>query len=381
MTKHTAEEKIVKHIAFVMLFCVVTMCSSLPYLPKLQAKAQTYVMKRQRIKQEREERQEMLAMLSGLEFLNYTTMQAMATAVELPEAEKQEAVEALDFPQQLRLEMPKNVSKSDVKIENDYLMRTIRLTIPNAGDDYLVRYPMIGKSDHIEDLHFDTYDKGATIELAMEKVYELELDWQEQFLYIDFVAPQDIYDKVVVIDAGHGAKMPGAVAGNVVEKDIDLAIVLELKKIFDAAADPSIGVYYTRLDDSDPAFADRAGLANYTDANLFISIHNNSIAGAESAHGTAVLYDEKRQLDGLSSKHLADILLKKIVTALGSKNMGLVPGNDIYVVRSSEPPSALVEVGFMTNKKELANLTNPKYQKKCAQAIYDGIMQALEEGY
>lgn len=42
---------------------------------------------------------------------------------------------------------------------------------------------------------------------------------------------------------------------------------------------------------------------------------------------------------------------------------------------------ALVEVGFMTNPKELANLTSEKYQKKCARAIYDGIMQALEEGY
>ena len=44
-------------------------------------------------------------------------------------------------------------------------------------------------------------------------------------------------------------------------------------------------------------------------------------------------------------------------------------------------PAALVEVGFMTNKKELANLTNENYQKKCAEAIYLGIMQALEEGY
>lgn len=381
MIKNSEEEKLVKYVSLLMLFLTILLCSILPFLPVWQTKAQAYVAKRQRVKQEREERQEMLAMLSGLEFLNYTTRQAMATAVELPEAEKQEAVEALDFPQQLRLEMPKNVSASDVKIENDYLTRTIRLTIPGAGDDYLVRYPMIGKSDHIEDLHFDTDSVGGTIELSMDKVYELNLDWQEQYLYIDFVASQDIYDKVVVIDAGHGARMPGAVVGNVMEKDIDLAIVLELKKIFDAAADPAIGVYYTRLDDSDPEFAQRAGLANYTDANLFVSIHNNSIAGSESANGTAVLYDEKREPDGLSSKHLADILLKKIVGVLGSKNMGLVPGNNIYVVRSSEPPSALVEVGFMSNKKELANLTNPEYQRKCAQAIYDGIMQALEEGY
>lgn len=381
MMINTAEEKIVKHIACIMTGLVCIICVSLFYLPILQMRAESYFAKKQLMKQQWEERQMMFAQMSGLEFLNYMTTQAMQTAVELPEEEMQEAVEALDFPQQMRLEMPKGVSQDDVTIEDDYLKRTIRFTIPSAGDDYLIQYPMIGKSDHIEDLRFDTDENGAVIELSMEKVYELDATWQDQYLYIDFVAPQDKYDKVVVIDAGHGAKMPGAVVGTVMEKDIDLAIVQEVKKIFDAAADPTIGVYYTRLDDSDPEFADRAGLANYTEANLFVSVHNNSIAGASNANGTQVLYDEKRELEGLSSKHLADILLKKVTGALGTKNMGLVAGNNIYVVRSSEPPSALVEVGFMTNKKELANLVDPDYQKKCAQAIYDGILQALEEGY
>ena len=74
-------------------------------------------------------------------------------------------------------------------------------------------------------------------------------------------------------------------------------------------------------------------------------------------------------------------MLKKTTEALGTKNMGLVAGNDIYVIRSSKAPAALVEVGFMTNPKELANLTDKNYQKKCARAIYEGIQQALEEGY
>ena len=128
-------------------------------------------------------------------------------------------------------------------------------------------------------------------------------------------------------------------------------------------------------------FADRAGLPNDIGADLFVSIHNNSYPAAASVNGTAVLYDEKKETEGNSSKHLADILLKKTTEALGTKNMGLVAGNDIYVIRSCEAPAALVEVGFMTNPKELANLTDKNYQKKCARAIYEGILQALEEGY
>ena len=375
------EEKIVRGTSLFLVMLTVFICSSLVYLPALEVKAQQYVAKQMRIRKEREEREEMWAMLSGLEFLDYSTRQAMATAEGLPEAQKQTAVEALDFPQQLRLELPKNSTMDDVTIENHYVTRTIDIQIRGAGSDYPVRYPMIGKSDHIADLNYFAGQDGGTLELSMEHVYELSLDWQEQYLYIDFIAPQDIYDKIVVIDAGHGANMPGAIVGNVQEKDIDLAIVKQLKKLFDEASDEKIGVYYTRLDDSDPAFADRAALVNDTGANLFVSIHNNSYPASAAVNGTAVLYDEKKEAAGNSSRHLADILLKKTTDALGTKNMGLVPGNDIYVIRTSEAPAALVEVGFMTNPKELANLTDESYQKKCARAIYEGIMQALEEGY
>lgn len=374
------EEKMVRGISLFIAVLTVVMCVSLFDLPMLEVKANQYVAKQMRIRKERQEREEMWATLSGLEFLDYSTRQAMATAEQLPQ-EQQTAVEALDFTQQLRLELPKNRSKDDVTITNHYMTRTIDIQIPGAGEDYLVHYPMLGKSDHILDLNYFSDESGGTLELSMEHVYELSLDWKEQYLYIDFIEPQDMYDKIVVIDAGHGAKMPGAIVGSVQEKDIDLAIVKQLKKIFDQSENEKLGVYYTRLDDSDPAFEDRSGLANELNANIFVSIHNNAYPRSKSVNGTAVLYDEKKETEGNSSKHLADILLRRLTEELGSNNKGLMAGNDIYVIRSSEAPAALIEVGFMTNPKELANLTNEKYQKKCAQAIYEGIMQALEEGY
>ena len=380
------EEKIVRGTSLFLVMLTVFICSSLVYLPALEVKAQQYVAKQMRIRKEREEREEMWAMLSGLEFLDYSTRQAMATVEGLSEEQMQTAVTALDFPQQLRLELPKNSTKDDVTISNHFVTRTVAIQIRGAGSDYPVRYPMIGKSDHIEELNYFSDQNGGTLELSMEHVYELSLDWQGQYLYIDFMAPRDIYDKIVVIDAGHGANMPGAIVKNVREKDIDLAIVLQLKQLFDEATagdlrGKKLGVYYTRLDDSDPAFEDRSGLANDLDADLFVSIHNNSYPASTAVNGTAVLYDEKKEAAGNSSRHLAEILLEKTTDALGTKNMGLVPGNDIYVIRTSEAPAALVEVGFMTNPKELENLTDESYQKKCARAIYEGIMQALEEGY
>lgn len=375
------EEKIVRGASLFMVMLTLFICTSLCYLPALEVRAQQYVQKQLRVRQEREEREEMWAALSGPEFLDYATQQARETAGLLRGEQQRTAVAALNFSQQLRLELPANSSMEDVKVNNNYAARTVEIRIQGAADDYLVRYPMIGKSDHIEDLNYFADEEGGTLELSMEHVYELSLDWQEQYLYIDFIEPRDMYDKIVVIDAGHGAKMPGAIVNGVQEKDIDLAIVKQLKRLFDEASDERIGVYYTRLDDTDPAFEDRSGLANDMGANLFVSIHSNSFASSGSVHGTAVLYDEEKKSSGNSSKRLADILLKKTTRALGSKNMGLVAGHNIYVIRSNEAPAALIEVGFMTNPKELANLTDKTYQKKCARAIYEGILQALEEGF
>ena len=117
------EEKIVRTTSLFMVMLAVFICTSLCYLPALEVKAQQYVAKQMRIRQERQEREEMWAMLSGLEFLDYSTRQAMATATEegLSGNQQKTAAEALDFPQQLRLELPKNTTRDDVTINNHYV--------------------------------------------------------------------------------------------------------------------------------------------------------------------------------------------------------------------------------------------------------------------
>ena len=73
--------------------------------------------------------------------------------------------------------------------------------------------------------------------------------------------------------------------------------------------------------------------------------------------------------------------LEEITGAMGSKNNGLTHGNGIYIIRNNEVPTALIEVGFMTNQEELNKLNSPEYQKQAAQGIYNAIMRALDEGY
>ena len=219
------------------------------------------------------------------------------------------------------------------------------------------------------------------IALSLDQVYELQSKYETGNLYLDFIDPHDIYDKVVVIDAGHGSRAPGAVKNGVSEKSIDLAIVLELKKLFDES-DDNIGVYYTRTSDTNPTFDQRVQLANKSHADLFISVHNNSSASGNftKTSGTQVMYSESDKSE-LSSKRFAKICLDNVVEKFGSRSIGLLEGDSIYIIRTSEVPVALIEVGFMTNYEELDKLKDPEYQAKAAEGIYQAIMEAFEEGY
>ena len=67
--------------------------------------------------------------------------------------------------------------------------------------------------------------------------------------------------------------------------------------------------------------------------------------------------------------------------ALESRDKGLVEGDEIYIIRTSDVPVALIEVGFMTNQEELNLLNSTDYQKKAAEGVYDAVLDAFAKGY
>ena len=137
-------------------------------------------------------------------------------------------------------------------------------------------------------------------------------------------------------------------------------------------------VYYTRTDDSNPSYDERAGLANKADADLFISIHNNSYSRSSAIKGTEVIYNPADESE-FSSKRLAEICLEEVTGELGSRNRGLIAGSDIHIMHRSKVPVALIEVGFMSNREELKLLNSEEYQDRAAKAVYKAIFRALEE--
>lgn len=280
----------------------------------------------------------------------------------------------------LNIELPDGINGEDVQISNDYVNRTVYVRFAEGVDNYSDNYMVRGSSDNIENLSYYKEGEEGVLEITLDKACEYFYSYQDGFLCLEFKDLHEIYDKIVVIDAGHGGTQPGAVKKDVYEKYLNLEIVLKLKELLDEVDEEKLKVFYTRLEDVNPSLMERADMANNLQADLFISVHNNSTGDGKfsSVNGTMVLYspDESNE-----SKRLAQICLENVNASTGSKNLGLVEADDIYIVRTSEVPVALIEVGYMTNTKELNDLCDPAYQEKVAQGIYNAIMQAFEEGF
>lgn len=185
---------------------------------------------------------------------------------------------------------------------------------------------------------------------------------------------------IIVIDAGHGGRDPGAVAANgLLEKDVTLPIALHLERLLQRAA---VHVMLTRRTDTDLAYdgtgswkqqdlRQRITLGQEANANLFISIHANSFPSPIWS-GAQTFYFPGREEDRLLAEHIQT----RFQTDLGP-NKRQAAAADYFVLRESAMPAVVVEVGFLSNPAESDLLSQPSYQQQVAQAIYFGIIDYL----
>ena len=221
---------------------------------------------------------------------------------------------------------------------------------------------------------------------------------------------------VVVIDAGHGGKDPGAVRGKYKEKDINLGVALELGRLLEKNMS-DVKVVYTRKNDTFVDLDVRAQIANKAKANLFISIHTNatdakstSASGADtyilglarSAENLAVakrensviLYEDnyKTKYEGfdpnkpesniifefMTNKYMEQSLqfaehVQKNFKEIARRVDRGVRQAGFLVLRKTSTPCVLIELGFINNDTEARYLSSNLGQRAMATSIYSGI--------
>jgi len=198
---------------------------------------------------------------------------------------------------------------------------------------------------------------------------------------IMFIDQAEIQPRIplVVLDAGHGGKDPGASGATLKEKDVTLDMV---KKIGQCLTQKGIKVVYTRIDDTYVGLDERTTMANLYNAAVFVSVHNNASTsstptGTETYYyaplETPALYIQKDERCSLATK-LQEVLVSKICRF----DRGVKQAN-FAVLRESQMPSALIEMAFISNPAEEALLSQQSFRQTAAQAIADGIAAYMKE--
>lgn len=213
-------------------------------------------------------------------------------------------------------------------------------------------------------------DNPSTVRIVVDLQAKIEYTLLESKIPGELAVSLGIKKFVVVLDAGHGGKDPGAssVTGRK-EKDFTLAMALRTAELLKDV--PNIDLLLTREEDTYPDLNERVAMANEREADLFVSIHANSVAKAPGVNGVETYYTREASLG------LAEVLHQAVLDASGSNDRG-VRMKDLKVTRETAMPAVLLEIGYLSNVSDEEKLYNEEFQAKVAAAIAAGIQEYLQ---
>lgn len=274
----------------------------------------------------------------------------------------------------LYLDKKDKIDTGSVKMEDHYLDGYFDVTLPGDYESDYGYGTYDVKGTVVENIEVSTKGGNTTFRFKQNRISAYEVTDEGDSYAIRVKNPKEVYDKVLLLDAGHGGKDPGTSGNGMQEKNLNLTIA---QKIAQKLQGSGIKVYMTRDSDVYPENSTRAKTANDI-ADLMVSIHMNS--GPETANGTETLYQVHANDNGarLTSKQLAEILQGKVVSATGNTNRGAKLWTDVLILNRTTVPAVIVEVIFITNTGDALKISNPAYQDQVAQAIADGIQEAVK---
>ncbi len=177
--------------------------------------------------------------------------------------------------------------------------------------------------------------------------------------------------KTILLNPGHGGKDPGAIGySNKFEKYVNLDVALKLQE---SLKNLGAEIVMTRTYDTYISRSYRANMSNNIKPDIMFSIHHNSL-GNHNYFGMSTYYDTKNNANGYLGKKLANCIYDNMVQINGVYRDGVYDRN-FEVLRKTDTPAALIEIGFMSNEWEERNFHLESFQneavKKLSLAIID----------
>ena len=189
--------------------------------------------------------------------------------------------------------------------------------------------------------------------------------------------PDTPSDVLVVIDAGHGGKDPGAKAvDGTYEKNYNIDVARRLDR---KLKEIGFNTIMTREEDLYTTLQERADAANWNYADFFVSIHFN--AYMNKAKGIETLYypNTPTEAYSINNKDIALIFQEEILKTLKRPSRGVIPRPDLFVLNKTKMPAMLMELGFLTNKEELSFIKKESYREDAANALATSLLRYYKE--
>jgi N-acetylmuramoyl-L-alanine amidase len=309
--------------------------------------------------------------------------------------------------EQLSLRLPEEIEQEQVTIDEKPVERQIIISVKKPektalDDRYFYQNPIEG-SIQVDAISIENTGQEVKILLTLPDVYAWEEAWEtsdseeteqtetqgeegNQVLKLLLVHPQEKYDKIVVLDAGHGGDDDGMIQESaedgqeklaaLCEKDIALRVVLAAGETLEQQG---IKVYYTRTEDENPTEQARVTLANSVQADMLVSIHADSSEDT-SLYGMRTLYNGTYFIPEFSSADLAYLLLEKAAAKTNEKAIGFeADQGQIYLLQNAMVPVTQLNIGYLSNRQEQKLLEKDDYIERIAEGVADGVLAAYEQ--
>ncbi len=277
---------------------------------------------------------------------------------------------------ELFIPLPEAVRADDIVIENRYAEHKLHLLVKGEYDNFYETHALSGNYAHIEEGVYWKEQGGVNLLLTLDRLLETEYVFSTGMLRLRLVEPRLTAQKTVVIDASHGGSDTGDEAHGIREKDVTLAVAEQVRKQFEKT---DIRVILTRTDDSFLATKTRIMLANDLKADFFVSIEVATNPENEKVNGMQAFYNGTYFIPNVGGVELADLLEKGTSASTGAKVNGIFAASDDKpVLKSTEVPAAVLEIGYISNAGEAQKLADPDYITRVAEGVAHAILDAYQ---
>ncbi|MGV8146448.1 MAG: N-acetylmuramoyl-L-alanine amidase [Alkaliphilus sp.] len=270
------------------------------------------------------------------------------------------------------------------EVDKDNKSNTINIIVPKSRMN--MEFSNIAVDDHlikniVVDEEYDDKNYMIRVELNSQVSHRVISPSRGRNLVLELNTSTKQRGILIALDIGHGGRDPGAISRikNMKESDIILDVGHRLNRLL---LNAGFRTLMTRKDDTFVGLRERAEIANVANADLFISIHANSVINP-LIHGVENLFypSERNQGDNRNNRKLAEIFQRVMVDFLGAHDRGIFARPNLVVTRETKMPAIITEIGYLSNPAEEAKLATEEYRQKVAESLFKSILayfQAME---